>query len=1291
MAPTANVTIAIANRGQTGDDASLTVSPSTLSFTTANWNVPQTVRVSAAQDSDTSDGSAVFTHTASSSDTSFHSAVRNLTLSEEDDDAVGVVVSATAVSVAEGGTATYTLTLDALPTHDVTVNIAKSSGDADITITPTSLVFPVAGWDLPRVVTLSAAEDKDTTAGSATFTHTATSADASYNGVTITDVTVTEVDNDLGVRLSREAISVPEGGSADYTMVLTAVPTSDVTISLGSVTGGDSDLSVDTDLTSSGNQTSLTFTTSNWNVAQTVRVSAAEDSDEENGAKVVTHTVTSTDARYAGITVPRVTATEVDNDAKAVVLSKPSLTVVEGATATWTVKLSTAPSADVTVAVANRGGADDDSDLTVSPASLTFTTTNYSTAQTVTVTAAEDGDKTDGIALFTHTASGGGYDGVKASLTATEDDNDSTNASPTSADFSLAVNRDTRSSVLLSRFPFTDPDATDTLGRIKVVTLPNAATGTLGTVLTGVKAAAISGCVGDIQPIAVGQEIVNSLGKVLYFCPKSGFSNASFQFRVFDSQGQVSANTYTATLVGPPGQVTGVSTTAGNGYVSLFWQDPRNTTVTGYEYRYKAGAGSYGAWTTMTGSDATTTRYSVANLTNSVVHTFQVRARSVAGPSPVVSAEVSATPTTTIKPVKPTGFVGLVDSDPCTVNRTNYICVHLFWDNPQDPSITRYELERQHPILPGEWLKGSIGWTDKRMPDSNASTVSTRVAAGGEHDSKPYKFRLRAVNAAGEGAWSSEVSLLVDTNLARPLLLPATAGNGRVQLRWRYFGWHSPSCKAGSASCWKLNVTDAGIGDLDHNARTYTVTGLTNGQTYSYKLRPYIAHADNSHQEGEESNQISISLPTAPAKPTGLTIQPSTTGVVLSWTNPNNDSLSGYQYRQKVGDGSYSSWTRLPGSNGDTTSYAISGLISGTTYAFELRGVIEYSAALGGDLVGTASDEVSATPFGVVASSDAVAVPEGGTATYTLKLSKQPTTSVVVTATLTGDTSLTLDTDSLAAGNQNTLTFTNSNWSTAQTVTLAAAEDGDELHGQATIEHSVASSDSNYTNVLQPPTVTATETDNDVSLVLSSSSLSVPEGGSADYTLALSRQPVGNVTVTITRTGDTDLTVDTDANTAGNQNNVVFSPSSWSARTVTITAAEDIDGANGTATFTHTLSGGSYSTATAQLVAVEADNDRGLNVTAITGSSATLELTGHTTAWYYNSNQPAATCTAVAAGTTTVNLTSLGSGVSYTYTAYSDSTCNTSLGSMTFSTVTLTASAVAANAATLTIANHSGD
>ena len=214
------------------------------------------------------------------------------------------------------------------------------------------------------------------------------------------------------VQMSESMLTVPEGGMATYTVVLGYAPTAAVTVTPAAT--GDGDLTLA--------PAALTFTTANWNTAQTVTVSAADDGDAADGTATIAHTAVSTDSGYGGIVIASVTATEDDDDTPGVQVSKTSVTVNEVGSATWTVALATLPTAAVTVTVAKRDGGDDD--LTVSPAALTFTTSDWSTAQTVTVSAADDADDTHGKAVFTHNANGGGYDGLTATVTATEADDD---------------------------------------------------------------------------------------------------------------------------------------------------------------------------------------------------------------------------------------------------------------------------------------------------------------------------------------------------------------------------------------------------------------------------------------------------------------------------------------------------------------------------------------------------------------------------------------------------------------------------------------------------------------------------------------------------------------------------------------------------------------------------------------------------------------------------------------------------------------------------------------------------
>ena len=102
--------------------------------------------------------------------------------------------------------------------------------------------------------------------------------------------------------VSPTSLNVAEGGTASFGVSLAVQPASDVTVTVAKVDGGDPDLTTAT--------TSLTFTPSNWNVAQSVTVAAAEDADTANGAALFT-------LSSSGLATRSVSASEADNDAPA--------------------------------------------------------------------------------------------------------------------------------------------------------------------------------------------------------------------------------------------------------------------------------------------------------------------------------------------------------------------------------------------------------------------------------------------------------------------------------------------------------------------------------------------------------------------------------------------------------------------------------------------------------------------------------------------------------------------------------------------------------------------------------------------------------------------------------------------------------------------------------------------------------------------------------------------------------------------------------------------------------------
>ena len=229
-----------------------------------------------------------------------------------------------------------------------------------------------------------------------------------------------------GVTVGQTVFTVSEdGGTGTYTLVLNTAPTADVIIAVASS---------DT-LAATVSSTSLTFTPTDWNTAQTVTVTGVSDTALGGRTAIVTHTAASGDTVYDRVAIDPVTVTVTDDDTAGVTVSETTRTVAEdGGTDTYTVVLNTLPLDNVTITPASS-----DTDVAIVSAALTFTSSTWDTPQTVTVTGVNDDDHNSGderTATVTHTVESTGdpiYAAVTiASVTVTVvDDDDETSGDVT--------------------------------------------------------------------------------------------------------------------------------------------------------------------------------------------------------------------------------------------------------------------------------------------------------------------------------------------------------------------------------------------------------------------------------------------------------------------------------------------------------------------------------------------------------------------------------------------------------------------------------------------------------------------------------------------------------------------------------------------------------------------------------------------------------------------------------------------------------------------------------------------
>ena len=208
--PAASVMIAL----ESSDTTEGTASPSSLTFTVADWDHEQTVTVTGIDDSE-DDGNIDYTITAtvSSSDTDYDSLDPvHVSAANQDNDTAGVTVNPTiGLTTEDGGTATFAVALNTKPTADVTIGLS-SSDMTEGTVSPSSVTFTAANWDTAQTVTLTGVNDDldDGDVAYTAVTAAASSSDTDYHGVNPADVSATNQDNDV-----RVTVASTQGGTTD--------------------------------------------------------------------------------------------------------------------------------------------------------------------------------------------------------------------------------------------------------------------------------------------------------------------------------------------------------------------------------------------------------------------------------------------------------------------------------------------------------------------------------------------------------------------------------------------------------------------------------------------------------------------------------------------------------------------------------------------------------------------------------------------------------------------------------------------------------------------------------------------------------------------------------------------------------------------------------------------------------------------------------------------------------------------------------------------------------------------
>ena len=919
----------------------VTVSPESLTFTADTWSSAQRVTVRAAEDADAvADAEVTVSHAVSGYGAVTAAADVAVTIAEND--TAGVAVSAGALRVPEGGSGSYTVVLESEPEGEVTVRVTVAAG-TDVTVSPESLTFTADTWSSAQRVTVRAAEDADAVADAeVTVSH----AVSGYGAVTTAaDVAVTIAENDTaGVAVSAGALRVPEGGSGSYTVVLESEPGGEVTVRVTVAAGTDVTVSPE----------SLTFTADTWSSAQRVTVRAAEDADAVADAEVaVRHAVSG----YGAVTAAAAVAVTIaENDTAGVAVSAGALRVPEGGSGSYTVALESEPEGEVTVRVTVAAG----TDVTVSPESLTFTADTWSSAQRVTVRAAEDADAVaDAEVAVRHAVSGYGAVTAAADVAVTIAEND-----------------------------------------------------TAGVAVTPTGLTVLEGGRGSYTVVLESEP----------------------------------AGTVTVTAAVPEGTDVTVSPQRLT-FTADDWSEPREVTVRAAEDADALADAEVTVRHAVSGYGAETAAADVA---------VTVQENDTAG--------VVVTPTGLTVPEGGSGSytVALVTQPDGTVTVT-----------PAVPAGTALTVSPESlTFTAGNW--------------SEAQEVTLRAAEDADAEVEAVVTVRHAVSGYGAVTTAAAVAVTIAEQ--------DTAG---------------------------VVVTPTGLSVPEGGSGGYTVV-----------------------LESEPAGEVTVTA--AVAAGTDVTVTPE----ILRFTADN------WSVAQEVRVRAAEDADALADAE-VAVRHAVSGYGAVTTAATVTVTVTENDTA------------------GVAVSPTALSVPEGGSGSYTVVLESEPAGEVTVTAAVATGTDV--------AVSPGSLTFTADNWSKPQEVTVRAAEDADALaDAEVTVRHAV----SGYGAETVAADVTVTIVENDTAgVAVSPTALSVPEGGSGSYTVVLATRPDGTVTVTAAVATGTDVAV--------SPGSLSFTADNWSEpQEMTVRAAEDADAmADAEVAVRHAVSGYGAVTTAATVTVTIVEND----------------------------------------------------------------------------------------------------
>jgi hypothetical protein len=300
----------------------------------------------------------------------------------------------------------------------------------------------------------------------------------------------------------------------------------------------------------------------------------------------------------------------------------------------------------------------------------------------------------------------------------------------------------------------------------------------------------------------------------------------------------------------------------------------------------------------------------LTGLQNGTTYTFEVMAHYTTGFGPA-SVDSNA--------VTPAGVPGTPSlSTPVAGDGQ----VSLSWTTPSSngSAITGYVVT---PYING------VAQPAHTFIDTSTAQTLTGLANG-----TAYTFRVAAINGVGTGSQSNASSAVTPAGLpGAPTIGSAARGDHQATLTWTAPGSDGGSAISGYVVTPYIGSTAQAAQTFNSTATTQTVTGLTNGVSYSFRVAALTGVGT-----GAQSSASNVVTPAGlPGAPSIYAVTPGDGQVTLSWDEPADDGgspVTAYVVTPYIGFNAQPTETFDAG-----TTQTVYNLSNGTKYGFSVAAI----------------------------------------------------------------------------------------------------------------------------------------------------------------------------------------------------------------------------------------------------------------------------------------------------------------------------------------------------------------